>query len=190
MRICLGLGILMLCGCETLSFRNSNAEISPEDDLENQSVEESKTIEDPVQPLYPIIGAIEMVSLRELPFRMEARVDTGATTSSIDARKIKAFERDGEQWVRFEVHCRNNKASIEELELPVSRIAHIEQHGKDHKRYVVNLTLRIGDEPDFIVSEFTLRSRKFFDFPMLLGRNVLEGNYLVDSAGEFLLGQP
>ena len=34
---------------------------------------------------------------------LTARIDTGATTSSIDARNIEPFERDGKRWVRFEV---------------------------------------------------------------------------------------
>jgi hypothetical protein len=180
--------VLMLSGCETLSFLNSDA---PDQTEQTEAAEANYPVQEPDEtPMaYPIIGAVERVTFRELPFPADARIDTGATTSSIDARRIKAFERDGEPWVRFEVLSRMSEEKIV-LEKPVTRIAHIEQHGKDHKRYVVRLAMRIGEESDFVVREFTLRSRKFFDYPVLIGRNVLEGVFLIDAAGEYLLGHP
>lgn len=48
-----------------------------------------------------IIGKIERVRLVPPNVVLKARIDTGAKTTSIDAREITPFERDGKQWVRF-----------------------------------------------------------------------------------------
>ena len=55
-----------------------------------------------------IIGAIENVRLVPPHIVLKARIDTGAKTTSIDARDITPFERNGEEWVRF-VFVNGNK---------------------------------------------------------------------------------
>src|SRR5690625_6451877 len=74
-----------------------------------------------VQPL-PLdkkgVGSREKVLLTDLGIVHEARIDTGATTSSLDARDVEIFERDGEQWVRFKII---NPESDEPIELERKR---------------------------------------------------------------------
>lgn len=135
-----------------------------------------------------VVGALEVAHFAEVGFPLVARVDTGATTSSIDARSIRRFERDGEEWVRFTVKDRDSEATIK-LEKPVYRIARIEKHGPDEKRYVVRLSLTLGEQAP-VDAEFTLISRRQFNYPVLLGRNILEGAYMVDVSTEFELGKP
>jgi hypothetical protein len=48
-----------------------------------------------------VLGAVETVSLSGIEQNFDARVDTGATTSSIDAQNIKEFERNGKKWVKM-----------------------------------------------------------------------------------------
>jgi len=191
--------LLIVSGCETLStFSQPSREHSPDPSKGlgdsssplsgSQPAVETSPTESTYSYRYPVIGASEYVTFKALPFIMEARVDTGATTSSIDARDIQEFERDGEEWVRFSIPNRETEERFE-LERPVIRIAHIEQHGRDHKRKVVDLTFAMGDK-EFITRQFTLKDRKYFDYPVLIGRNVLEDRYLVDAAAEHLLSQP
>jgi hypothetical protein len=46
-----------------------------------------------------IIGQKELAYLPNYGLTMEARIDTGATTTSIDARDIKIVEIDDNKWV-------------------------------------------------------------------------------------------
>ena len=125
-----------------------------------------------------IIGETETIYLEGFSVPFEARVDTGATTSSIDARKIRAFERDGKKWVSFRIVSRDGKLS-RGYELPVERVAAIKRHGAESiQRYTVLLTFRIGHLT--LEREFTLADRSRFEYPVLLGRNVINGLAAVD----------
>ncbi|WP_322521955.1 RimK/LysX family protein [Guyparkeria halophila] len=127
-----------------------------------------------------IYGYIEDVRVMELERSMRAKLDTGATTSSIDAREIEKFEKDDEDWVRFTVVNRDTDER-RVLEEPVSRIVHIKRHGKDsQERYVVDLDFCIGDR--LITEEVSLTNREKWNYPLLVGRNHLAGHVLVDSA--------
>ncbi|MFR6033305.1 MAG: RimK/LysX family protein [Bacilli bacterium] len=79
---------------------------------------------------YPlgIIGEVETVRLPDFKSSFEARVDTGATTCSIDAFDIKNFERDGRKWVSFKIKSRTS-GEQKSFELPVVRIVPIKRHG-------------------------------------------------------------
>ncbi len=127
-----------------------------------------------------IFGYIEDVRVMELERHMRAKLDTGATTSSIDAREIEKFEKDDEDWVRFTVVNRDTEER-QILEEPITRIVHIKRHGKDsQERYVVDLDFCIGDR--LISDEVSLTSRKKWNYPLLVGRNHLAGHVLVDSS--------
>ncbi len=136
---------------------------------------------------YPIglIGAVEPIFIlgSEEPFR--ARVDTGATTSSVDAENIQGFERDGREWVSFEIVHRKSK-NVLRLELPVKRRISIKrQEGGSEERFVVDLTTRIGGIE--MRREFSLADRGDFEYSVLIGRNVLRGMAVVDVAQQNVL---
>src|SRR5690606_11759028 len=48
-----------------------------------------------------VVGATEQVRLDSLNLMLEARIDTGLITAVLDARDLVEFERNGENWVRF-----------------------------------------------------------------------------------------
>ena len=125
-----------------------------------------------------VIGQIEPVVVYPHGVTMEARIDTGATTSSIDARDITEFERDGKKWVRFFIEDRQTQER-HPFEARVVRIASITQHGReDIKRPVVKLTISMGSV--VLKREFSLANRHNFMFPVLIGRNVLQDQAIVD----------
>ena len=130
-----------------------------------------------------IFGYVEDVKVMELDWIMEAKLDTGATTSSIDAREIEAFEKDEEDWVRFKVVDRDTGTEAW-LERPVERDVKIKRHeGKSDHRYVVNLTLCVDNMA--IEEEVTLNNRDGFNYPVLVGRNHMAGRIIVDPEERF-----
>ncbi len=135
--------------------------------------------EDPAEVERLVIGEAEYFYISEAGARYNARIDTGATTSSIHALDIEAFERDGETWVSFTLIQPESGKAVE-LEKPVERIASIRRRGGEEsmKRYVVKLEATLGNWTRRY--EFNLADRTDFEFPLLIGRNLLRGTLIVD----------
>ena len=49
----------------------------------------------------PIVGGVEFVLVEPSGIKYEARIDTGAESSSVHAESIQLIERDGRRYVRF-----------------------------------------------------------------------------------------
>lgn len=132
-----------------------------------------------------VVGATEKVLLTDLGITLESRVDTGANTSSLDARNIEIFERNGEDWVRFEIHDPDLDQLVE-LERPRSRKVLISQSNSEEpeRRPVVEMRITMGSMTQ--VAEFTLTDRSHLDQPLLIGRNVLRDLMLVDVAQDYV----
>ena len=81
-------------------------------------------------PARVIAGWVEKVRLENQEFDVKAKLDTGARTSSINARDIKSFKKDGQRWVKFTlilVDSKDNKHEIQ-MEKPRSRRTNIKNH--------------------------------------------------------------
>ncbi len=136
-----------------------------------------------------VVGQIEKVMLTPPNRLFHARMDTGATTSSLDARDIEAFERDGNAWVRFTVVDPEAGDSYI-LEKPVVRHVRIYQssNADGDRRPVVELQFQLGRIQR--VDEFTLVDREHLDYQVLIGRNVLTDLMIVDVARRFIVDPP
>lgn len=133
-----------------------------------------------------VVGAVERVQIEPQGIVLQARVDTGAGISSIDAQDITPFERDGKPWVKFKLPLRDDKKSSVEITTPVTRRAAIKRHGEAPlHRLVVSLRVVLG--PVDRLSDFTLADRAGYDYPVLIGRTYLQGLALVDVDREMTL---
>ncbi|HLV76843.1 MAG TPA: RimK/LysX family protein [Marinobacter sp.] len=138
-----------------------------------------------------IVGEIEQFYLANPGLVYTARIDSGAETSSIHARNIKRFERDGSNWVRFEVPVPGTDyEEWETLEREISRRVRIIQSTADEaeRRVVVELQFAIGDHQQ--VAEFTLADRTNLTYEVLIGRNILRDVMLIDVGKEFATELP
>ena len=125
-----------------------------------------------------IIGEVEPVTLVKSGLTLPARIDTGATTSSLDATEIKRFERDGKKWVRFTVTDRRS-GEKKEMECRLSRTVKVKRHGEESlERPVVKVKTLMGEVE--LVREFSLTDRGEFTYQILIGRNFLQGEFVVD----------
>jgi ribosomal protein S6--L-glutamate ligase len=131
-----------------------------------------------------VVGLREWVALPDLGVAgLRAKIDTGASTSSLHATDIEPFERDGEQWVRFTAHL----GTVVQLrhrrcEAPLVTMKTIKSsNGHAQMRYVVSTTLALGDRVWRV--EFTLACRKSMRYRLLLGSKALIDGQLVVNPG-------
>ncbi|WP_299688989.1 RimK/LysX family protein [uncultured Vibrio sp.] len=131
-----------------------------------------------------ILGGEEWVFVPGLEDTFKARVDTGATTSSISAIDIVDFERDGKEWVKFKI--KHDGIETKEISLPVERWVNIKQSSseEEQRRAVVVANIQIGDLKD--KTEFTLADRTHLAFPLLLGRSFFRDIAIVDVSQKYI----
>lgn len=168
--------LLMFCSTSFIGAKEVETPlIAPNSTFENLNTEKSGS--------KMIIGAIEKVRLVPPNVILKARIDTGAKTTSIDARNITPFERDGKQWVRFICMDGDKEHTIERK---VLKTVLIKRHENDSQaRYVVNMRIILGEVSQLI--PVTLNDRDSYLYPVLIGRNFLRDYFIVDVAKKFQL---
>lgn len=152
---------------------------------EKPKVSPAVTSAPPSQPV--VLGAIEKVKIDTIKQQFDARVDTGATTSSINAIDIQEFERNGKTWVKF--HIKDDSTAADEMhwiESPVVRYVKIRQatNTDGERRIVVELWVQLGDVHE--KAQFTLADRSQMSHPILLGREFIQDIALVDVSKQYL----
>ncbi len=132
----------------------------------------------------PIIGEVEPIYFLPMKTPFLARIDTGATTSSMDCEDVEFFERDGEKWVSFKL---KNRKSGEEyvFEKKVERSFKVRRVGENERRKAVKMDVKLGDE--IFSAMFSIADRKQFDYQGLVGRNILTGRFIVDTSTSYTL---
>ena len=132
----------------------------------------------------PIIGEVEPIYFLPMKSPFAARIDTGATTSSLDCQDVEYFERDGEKWVAFKLKYR--KTGEEHVfEKKVERSFKGKRAGKDESRKAIKMDVKMGGEVFSAV--FSIADRSNFDYQGLVGRNILTGRFLVDTSTSYTL---
>jgi len=175
---CLFLVLLGACAAEK---RTIVPAIVPQSQKTQKTVEKPKV--DPERPVN-IIGAVEPFYILPMKSAFYARIDTGATTSSIDVENLKKFERDGKKWVSFDVVNSRSKES-HHFEKPVQKRVKIKRIEQEEHRVKVLMDIKIGGQK--VKTEFTLAERADFEFQGLIGRSLLSGRYIVDTSISYTL---
>lgn len=137
---------------------------------------------------YKLIGNSEWCTLPDLKIpAVLARVDSGAKTSSLQARNIQRKKIKGELWVEFEVNpVEDNQSIVVEARAKVVDERKIKSStGIVDKRYVIKTPLTIGEFTYEI--ELTLANRSGMDYRMLLGREALRGQFIINPENSCLL---
>lgn len=130
-------------------------------------------------------GWIEWIDLGPEQIRLKAKLDSGALTSSLDAREIEEFREDGKRHVRFELHDRES-GEVTTIERRVKRFVRIVRHSGDHQRRpVIEMDMCLGAQAHKV--EFTLIDRSNFNYPVLLGRRAMDGYAVIDPRETYLI---
>jgi len=130
-----------------------------------------------------VAGWVEATRLFPWNLEWNAKLDTGADTSSIHAREIEAYTREGKDWVRFKI---GQEDSLIEVERPVTRMVSIKRHHHPpEERYTIELEFCLGGS--VYQAEFTLADRSKFDYKLLLGRRFLKHGFLIDPGHKHLI---
>jgi hypothetical protein len=118
-----------------------------------------------------MVGEVEDVLLLPWRVKLPARIDTGAATSSLDARELKVKNDMAE----FKLPKKYGGIL---LRLPIIDWKHIRGADFKERRPVVEITLCIG--PKLIRTRVTLNDRSMVRYPLIVGRNILKDNFVVD----------
>lgn len=135
-----------------------------------------------------VFGWVEEGLIQPENISVKIKLDTGALTSSMDAKDLKRFEKDGETWVRFNVEVKDSDAGkmvSAAFERRVVRNVKVRGAGGAERRPIVLMKMCIGKR---VYSEqFSLKNRGKMNYPVLIGRSTLEHLGLVDVAKTFTM---
>ncbi|MCD1626705.1 RimK/LysX family protein [Seohaeicola saemankumensis] len=143
-----------------------------------------------VKPPSILIGWRERIALPELGITLlQAKIDTGARTSALHATRLKRFEKDGAEWVRFHIPHASGLAA-RDVEAPLVDRRQIKNtSGKGENRLVIETLLVLGARQWRI--EVSLADRSEMAMPIILGRTAIrKRGLLVDAGKSFLAGKP
>ncbi|WP_426416194.1 ATP-dependent zinc protease [Aestuariirhabdus sp. LZHN29] len=135
-----------------------------------------------------LVGGIEQCDLPEFDiYGLHVRIDTGAQTSSLHVDNIEELSRDGEVWVRFDIHPDIHQVeSIVRREAPVVSLRKVKSsNGTFQKRYLIDTRICMGND-DWTI-QLTLTDRSEMSYLMLLGRQAMGDHMIVDPALEYVL---
>lgn len=133
-----------------------------------------------------IVGWQEWVALPELGLpALKAKIDTGAKTSALHTHFIEPYGNGRRLKVRFSVRPSPESGDLEIAASAdvVDRREVLSSNGVPELRYVIMTTLRIGGREWPI--EVTLTNRERMAYRMLIGRQAIRSDMLVDCGASF-----
>lgn len=123
------------------------------------------------------VGWLERVTIGTNDFSLEAKIDTGADNSSINAKNPKFYVRDGKHWVRFTVLNKTGNEIV--IDQPIVKTTRIKlKDGNLQQRSVIEMDICLGSRQKR--TQVNLIDRSHFKQQLLIGRSFLSPDYLVD----------
>lgn len=134
-----------------------------------------------------VIGRLENICLPELGIsQLTVRVDSGAQTSSLHVDHIKKIDIQGKPGIAFDIHPDIHDVEVMiKCQAPIYDIRKIKSsNGETEQRYVIETCAKIGEYEWPI--QITLTDRSDMTYLMLLGRQAMGSNFLIDPSKAFV----
>ena len=133
-----------------------------------------------------IIGRAEKIELRDFKLvNVPAKIDTGADTSSIWVSNVQE-QADGLHFVLFGPDSSFYTGIEQHFTKPDYTLTWVaNSFGQKEQRYKIKLRITVKGRK--VRASFTLSDRSLKRYPILLGRKLLRGKFLVDVAGGELI---
>ena len=123
-----------------------------------------------------LIGRREYVDFPQLQlFKIEAKIDTGAYTSSIHCENIMVNYENSKAILYFTINAEEKQVYKFE-EFAQKKIKN--SFGEMEERYVIKTLIKIGGKK--IISTLSLSNRDNMRYPVLIGRKMVKGKFLID----------
>lgn len=132
------------------------------------------------------IGATATLEIVEAGFSLPARIDTGARSCSLHIEKLEieneSKSRLGNIGKKARIQLKDMSGNTKWIDVEIAKAVRVKSSslkiGEYDKRYKVRLTFKWKDfEKKVLV---TLNDRTDMEFPLLIGRNFLRGDFVVD----------
>ncbi len=137
-----------------------------------------------------IVGYVENVRIQEADQIIKAKLDTGAKTSSINAKIIetKKDDEDEKEYVVFSIKTKEKNDKT--FKKPIIRWVKIKgKEGEESaRRPIVKMNFCIAGQ--LIEEEVNLAKRTNFIYDLLIGRNLLEKGLLVVDVSKTFTAKP
>jgi hypothetical protein len=129
------------------------------------------------------VGFLEKVAIYPGALEINAKVDSGATNSSLNCACSEVIKKDNTDWVRFTVV--NDKGESTTLEKKLVRYAKVKRHfAESQRRPVIQLGICMAGVYRDV--EVNLVSRKGYKYQMLIGRSFMRKDFLIAPDKTFL----
>ena len=122
-----------------------------------------------------LIGAVEEVVLFPWGVKIPARIDTGAGLTSLDVRDLTIKKKVAQ----FRLPEKYGNTLIS---LPVIRYCNVRSADSRERRPVVEIELCVGSRRMRV--QVNLNDRSHLEYPLIVGRNVLNQGFIVDCSRE------
>lgn len=128
-----------------------------------------------------VIGTVDTIDFVGLKLDdVPCKIDSGAQTSSLHCSKVRVIEKDGQEFLTFRVldpsHEQYSKKKFVFDNFDERKIKN--SFGSFEYRYVIRTKVRLFGQT--LTCEFTLADRERMRYPVLIGKKLLKGRYIVD----------
>lgn len=131
-----------------------------------------------------VAGWVEMAVIQPGKLELRAKLDSGAETSSLHCMCSSTFTKDGKEWVQFTVE--NWRGEMVRMEREVVRRTRVKRHfGGSQERLVITLPVCVGNV--LKEREVNVVDRGGLEYQLLIGRNFMAGDLLIDPGRKYLL---
>lgn len=148
------------------------------------SIQQSQAVNSSPQQTQTV-GWVENAKIAGVDKEVKVKLDTGAKTTSINAEILEKPDKETESGGMIKFRFLDGEGNKEVFERPIVRWVEIKsREGSDIRRPVVRMRFCLAGR--WIEEEVNLADRDDFNYPVLIGRNMLkQGKLAVDSSQTF-----